>query len=51
MERFPIYSRLVRTMVWVQLFNYNVRNKVDRNIDSSLNVEELRQAEEACLRF
>lgn len=27
------------------------RNKVDKNIDSSLNVEELRHAEETCLRF
>lgn len=27
------------------------RNKVYKNIDSSLNVEELRNAEETCLRF
>lgn len=27
------------------------RNKVDKNIDTSLNVEELRHAEETCLRF
>lgn len=51
MERFPNYSRLIRTMALVQQFIYNVRNKVDRNIDSSLNVEELRQVEESCLRF
>lgn len=34
MERFLNYSRLIRTMAWVQWFIYNVRNKVDRIIDS-----------------